>query len=46
MVQSEIINRVFYIQVNGMSGTCFTIEQDGIQYLVTAKHIFENAGYP
>lgn len=46
MVQSEIVNRVFCIHSSGLSGTCFTMEQDGTQYLITAKHLFEKIGYP
>lgn len=46
MVQSEILNRVFRIRYGNDTGTVFTIEQDGVQFLVTAKHIFKSKEYP
>ena len=46
MVQSEIFGRVFRIVFGSNAGTTFTIEQDGTQFLVTAKHIFEDAQFP
>ena len=46
MVQMEIIRRVIRINFSNSLGTCFTIESHGEQFLVTAKHLFENAGYP
>lgn len=46
MVQSEIFGRVFRIVFGSNAGTTFTIEQDGTQFLVTAKHIFKDAQFP
>ena len=46
MVQSEIYCRVMRIIYGKCSGTAFTIESHGQQFLVTAKHIFEGAGFP
>lgn len=46
MVQSEIFNRVFRLIYGNSGGTTFTIEHNNMQFLVTAKHIFEKAGYP
>lgn len=43
MVTSEIIQQVFLIRTASASGTCFTIKLDGRQYLVTARHLLENA---
>lgn len=46
MVQSEIYNRVFRICFGNGAGTAFTMEHQGEQFLVTAKHLFKNAGFP
>ena len=46
MVQSEIFGRVFRIVFGSNAGTTFTIEQDGTQFLVTAKHIFKDVQFP
>ena len=46
MVQAEIFSRVLRIKVGNISGTCFTIEDHGTQFLVTAKHLFEDALFP
>lgn len=46
MVKSEIIGRVFRITTETVSGTAFTMECGNRQFLVTAKHLFENAGFP
>lgn len=46
MVTSEIISRVLRISVGTKSGSTFTMEYDGSQFLVTAKHLFEPLGYP
>lgn len=42
---SNIIQRVFLIATgDGKRGTCFTLDIDGRQYIITAKHIVENVG--
>lgn len=46
MVQMEIVSRVFRIGFGTSYGTAFTIEDHGVQFLVTAKHIFERANHP
>ena len=46
MIQNEVINRVFCIICNGSAGSCFTLEQDGIQYIITAKHLFKRLSFP
>ena len=46
MVQAEIFCRVIRILHGNCSGTAFTIESHGQQFLVTAKHLFEGAGFP
>jgi len=39
MVPTNILQRTFHIQYNGSTGTCFTIECDQRQYIVTAAHV-------
>ncbi len=39
MVPSNILTRVFSIRIGSQQGTGFTIEVDGRQYLITARHI-------
>ena len=46
MVQMEIINRVLRIRFAGSVATAFTLEQDNVQFIITAKHVFENAKWP
>lgn len=41
MVPSNILQRTFYIAQNQSSGTAFTIDVSGRQYLVTARHVVE-----
>jgi len=38
MITFNVIHRTFQIRFGGATGTCFTIDLDGRQYLVTAKH--------
>lgn len=45
-IKSDIILRVFRIYVGNNSGTCFTLEHNHKQFLITAKHLFENAAFP
>ena len=42
MVPSNILQRTFHIACNGESGTAFTIDVDGRQYLVTARHLIKD----
>lgn len=42
MITANIIKRVFHISNNGYTGTCFTIEINNKQYIVTAKHIVQD----
>lgn len=46
MVNSKIILRVLRIKFGDSLGTAFTIERKGTQYLVTAKHLFEDKSFP
>ena len=46
MVQAEILCRVLKISFKNSTGTSFTMENHGEQFLVTAKHIFQSAGFP
>lgn len=39
MITNNVIQRTFHIQVGNSTGTCFTIDVDTKQYLITAKHI-------
>ena len=39
MITSNVIQRTFYIRLDGSEGTCFTIDVDNKQYLVTARHL-------
>ena len=41
MITSNVIQRVFHIKVPSGTGTAFTIEHEGKQYLVTAAHLAE-----
>ena len=42
IVNTNILSRVLPIKVSDRTGTAFTIEIDGKQYLITAKHITNN----
>lgn len=46
MITSECLCRVLRFEVGNASGSCFSYEQGNRQFLITAKHIFENVGYP
>jgi S1-C subfamily serine protease len=41
VVPNNILQRTFHIAHNGAVGTGFTIDVDGRQYLVTARHVVE-----
>src|SRR5260370_14130079 len=43
MVPSNILQRVFAVKIGSEQGTGFTIEVDGQQYLITAKHLLLSA---
>ena len=40
-VTSNVLERVLMLQVGSKTGTAFTIDVDGRQYLITAKHMVE-----
>ena len=46
MVQTEILNRVFRIRFSTSAATAFTLEHGSTQFIVTAKHLFKDSGYP
>ena len=46
MVPSNILQRVFSLRIGSQQGTCFTIEIDGRQYLITAKHVLGSSNVP
>ena len=39
IVNANILTRVLHLRVGDMIGTAFTVEVDGRQYLITAKHL-------
>lgn len=42
MVPQNILSRAFSIRTGPERGTAFTIEVDGRQYLITARHVAEH----
>ena len=42
MITANVIHRVFRISTGTSSGTAFTIDVNGREYLITAKHVVEN----
>ncbi len=42
MITTNAIQRTFHIKVGESTGTCFTIDVDNKQYIVTAKHVVQN----
>ncbi len=46
MVTANILRRVLLISYGEDSGTAFTVEHNGIQYLVSARHIFDDEMSP
>ncbi|MCP9821294.1 hypothetical protein [Cyanobium sp. L1E-Cus] len=41
MITSNVLHRVFRVQHNNKTGSAYTIEKGGQQYLVSASHVFE-----
>lgn len=41
LVTNNIIDRVFKIEFNEYSASSFTFEQNNVQYLITARHLFK-----
>ena len=39
MIPTNVLQRTFRVGYGSGSGTCFTIDHDGKQYIVTAKHV-------
>ena len=39
MITTNILQRTFRIMYDNRTGTCFTIDVDGRQYLITAQHV-------
>ena len=39
IVNANILTRVLHLKVGDMTGTAFTVEVDGRQYVITAKHL-------
>lgn len=44
MITTNVLQRTFRIRYKESCGTCFTIDFEGRQYLVTARHVIE--GFP
>ena len=44
MVPANAVHRVLKIRYGDSLGTCFTIEVEGKQYLITARHVVEGIG--
>ena len=42
MITSDILCRVFRIRYKNDAGTAFTIEKENVQYIITAKHLFDS----
>lgn len=42
MITGNAIHRTFQIMVGQSTGTCFTVDVDDKQYIVTAKHVIES----
>ena len=42
MISTKLIDSVFFIKVGNSTGSSFTVCKNGIQYLISARHIFEN----
>lgn len=42
MITSNVIQRTFHIRIGNSIGSCFTIDVDGKQYIVTARHVVAN----
>jgi hypothetical protein len=41
MITRAVLQRVFHINYDGGSGTCFTLDYEGKQYVVTARHVVD-----
>ena len=39
MITTNVIQRTFRLKVGNRAGTCFTIDVEGRQYVVTARHV-------
>jgi S1-C subfamily serine protease len=46
VITANVFNRIFLIRVGSDTGTAFTVEHDGKQYLVTAAHLLLNVKPP
>lgn len=42
MITANVIQRTFHIRIGDSTGGCFTIDVDGKQYIVTARHVVAN----
>jgi S1-C subfamily serine protease len=44
MITTNAFCRVFHVRYNDATGTAFTVDREGKQYLVSARHVFEGIG--
>lgn len=44
LITTNVLQRIRQIRYGGQSGTAFSLEVDGRQYLVTARHLFTPSG--
>ena len=42
MITTNVLQRTFHLKYGANSGTCFTIDIDGRQYVVTARHVVKD----
>ena len=46
LMTTNILQRTFRIQYGGFTGTCFTVDVGGRQYLITARHVVSSIAGP
>ena len=46
LMTTNILQRTFRIQYGGSTGTCFTVDVEGRQYLITARHVVSSVAGP
>lgn len=46
LISANTLQRVFHLRIGNSGGVGFIVENNGVRYLVTAKHLFETLLYP
>ena len=41
-ITADILRQTYLIQTSSSQGTCFLAEEENQEYLITAKHLFQN----